>query len=196
MYRILHQFLCRFTAHISFTLKTSSIGLTLNGTRRVYLFLAFLGKRTIFFRISSGQMRPLKTTADPCFLIFYNCNLLSWSVDKCNTWCMPWTSTMANLAVQCLTWRSQGSRALWSYRCLFPCHIGCPMGDWTFSPFFCGWWGSIWGDNSMAVLIFSCISAKGKSIRKIFGRGFHPTSTAPALLFMLLFVLHNPQGHK
>ena len=48
MYRILHQFLCRFTAHISFTLKTSSIGLTLNGTRRVYLFLAFLGKRTIY----------------------------------------------------------------------------------------------------------------------------------------------------
>ena len=81
-------------------------------------------------------MRPLKTTADPCFLIFYNCNVLSWSVDKCNTWCMPWTSTMANLAVQCLTWRSRGSRALWSYRCLFPCHIGFPMGDWTFFPFF------------------------------------------------------------
>ena len=78
MYRILHQFLCRFTAHISFTLKTSSIGLTLNGTRRVYLFLAFLGKRTIFFRISSGQMRPLKTTADPCFfdILQLQCTIL------------------------------------------------------------------------------------------------------------------------
>ena len=130
--------------------------------------------------------------------IFYHCNVLSWSVDQCNTWCMPWTS-MANLAVPFRPMSNLAvTRALWSYKRL-PCHIGVSHGRLDLFPLFLRMMGVNLGGQqhgTMAVLIFSWISAKGKSIRKIFGCGFHPTSTAPALLFMLLFVLHNPQGYK